>query len=266
MRLPILAGAAAAATLFFAGCSSTPPGSDAAGIASRSAASPADARPGLGTKYGETCQSRVRNVDFQRATPTRPLTLATVQYNDVEGARAMGWIGWNRGPVALSDLADAGFQDQNHKYLPLDTRSGLFAGKKYGLVGKAGGRYSILLTNQSDSRLEFVASVDGVDVIDGKPASLNKSGYVVPPGQSVRIDGFRRSLNEVAAFRFSAVRESYAEKKYGDAANVGVIGIAVFAEAGTDPKPRLKEEAKRRKKANPFPGERRGGFAEPPPR
>jgi len=46
----------------------------------------------------------------------------------------------------------------------------------------------------------------------------------------------------------------------------GVIGIAIFSEQGTDPQPRLKKEPKRRNKANPFPGNSTGGFAEPPPR
>ena len=43
------------------------------------------------------------------------------------------------------------------------------------------------------------------------------------------IDGFRRSLDEVATFRFSAVRDSYAGR-LGDARDVGVIGVAFFPE------------------------------------
>lgn len=256
----------AAAAILLSGCT-TSGGSAPSGIASQSSPSAdAAARPGLGTKFGETRESRVRNTTFTRANPSRPLTLATVQYNDAEGARAQGWSGGTRGFVALSDLADLGFQDSNGKFYPLDARSRLFSGTKYGLIGRVGERYLMVLRNQSDARLEFVASVDGLDVIDGRPAALNKPGYVIAPGQTMRIDGFRRSLAQVAAFRFSSVNNSYAQKKYGDATNVGVIGIAVFSEQGTDPKPRLRQEAKRRQKANPFPGSSAGGFADPPPR
>jgi hypothetical protein len=43
------------------------------------------------------------------------------------------------------------------------------------------------------------------------------------------VDGFRTSTTQVAAFRFSAVADSYAERK-GKGRNVGVIGVAIFNE------------------------------------
>jgi hypothetical protein len=45
----------------------------------------------------------------------------------------------------------------------------------------------------------------------------------------VTIDGWRTSLSEVAAFRFSSVRDSYAGRT-GQDRNVGVIGVAFFRE------------------------------------
>ena len=79
-------------------------------------------------------------------------------------------------------------------------------------------------------RYEVVASVDGLDVVDGRTASLDKRGYVVAPGSTLVIDGFRTSLDEVAAFRFGRVDASYAART-GQPANVGVIGVAIFCEA-----------------------------------
>jgi hypothetical protein len=67
------------------------------------------------------------------------------------------------------------------------------------------------------------------DALDGKAASLSKRGYVVPAFGSVTIDGFRTSLDTVAAFRFSSVSDSYAGRK-GEDRNVGVIGVAFFRE------------------------------------
>src|SRR5471030_427196 len=130
MRIPILLGLVVA-SIFSSACSNSSPNAPAS-LTSSNAPPSGDARPGLGTKFGETRDSKVRSTNFVRATPDRPLTLATVQYNDAEGARAMGWHGWQRGPVALSDLTEAGFKDAGGKFLPLDSRRGFFSGNKYG--------------------------------------------------------------------------------------------------------------------------------------
>ncbi len=92
-----------------------------------------------------------------------------------------------------------------------------------------GQRYKIRVTNPTSQRVEAVVSVDGLDAIDGQTASLSKRGYVVPAFGSVTIDGFRTSLNSVAAFRFSSVSDSYAGRT-GQDRNVGVIGVAIFRE------------------------------------
>jgi hypothetical protein len=101
-------------------------------------------------------------------------------------------------------------------------------GRTY-VLGTLGQRYLLRFRNGSGRRVEVVASVDGRDVIDGRPASLSRRGYVVAPGGEVTIDGFRVSQEAVAAFRFSSVPRSYAARK-GDARDVGVVGVAVFPE------------------------------------
>jgi len=111
-------------------------------------------------------------------------------------------------------------------------------GRTY-VLGEQGSRYSLRIRNQSETRVEFVASVDGRDVLDGRPAGVAKRGYIVAPWGEVVIDGFRLDHESVAAFRFSSVRDSYAAKM-GDARNVGVIGVAVFPE-----RPRYEPPARR---------------------
>jgi len=98
------------------------------------------------------------------------------------------------------------------------------------LLGVPGGRYLLRIHNRSAQRVEVVASVDGRDVIDGQPSALSKRGYLVEAFGTVTIDGFRLSDAAVAAFRFGSVEDSYAARM-GDARDVGVIGVAVFAEA-----------------------------------
>ena len=101
-------------------------------------------------------------------------------------------------------------------------------------------------------------SVDGLDVLDGKKASVRKRGYIMAPRSRLRVEGFRQSTEAVAAFRFSSVRQSYANEKYQNTQNVGVIGVAVFNERGTNPWTDV--EVQKRLGANPFPGR----FAAPP--
>ena len=96
--------------------------------------------------------------------------------------------------------------------------------------GSQGQRYNIRLTNHTAQRVEAVVTVDGRDVITGKLGDYKRQrGYVLDPYGSVTIEGFRRSLDHVAAFRFSDVGDSYSARR-GTPQHVGVIGVAVFKE------------------------------------
>jgi hypothetical protein len=72
--------------------------------------------------------------------------------------------------------------------------------------------------------------VDGVNVVTGESAHPSQTGYIVGPGQSVTIDGWRKNLSKSAAFYFTALSDSYAART-GRPGNVGVIGVAAFEEA-----------------------------------
>jgi hypothetical protein len=150
------------------------------GTGARFAQAPTD-RPGLGTKWGETRQSRVSVTDFQRADPDRPLATAAIYYNDATGVRAMaGAVAWQRRwsmlPAPTESLISIGLKDQSGRFLP-----GLIVGDRWFVVGEEGRRYSIVVRNKTDLRLEIVLSVDGLDVLDGRKASLRKRGYIMPP-------------------------------------------------------------------------------------
>jgi hypothetical protein len=220
-------------------------------------------RPGLGTEWGETRSSRISSAPFTRADPQTPFAMASLFYNDADGARAManvsGFRTSSQGSVDIGNgIATLSLKDTDTgRFL-----SGFEAGSKDYVVGSEGQRYTIVIENHVDSRLELVVSVDGLDVLDGKPASFAKRGYLIDPRGTVEIDGFRTSMDEVAAFKFGSVRNSYAEQKHGDSRNVGVIGVALFNEMGTNPLRWSRGEVDRRMNANPFPGQ----FATPPGR
>ncbi len=220
-----------------------------------------ESRPGLGTEWGETRSSHITSAPFTRADSTTPFALASLFYNDAEGAKAMasasGFREFSQGSVDIG----GGVATMRLK----DADSGRFltgfeaAGKSY-VVGAAGQRYSIVIQNNVPARLEVIVSVDGLDVLDGKAAAFTKRGYLIDPRGTVEIDGFRQSMDAVAAFRFGSVRDSYAEKKTGDSRNVGVIGVALFNEMGSNPAGWTRGEVQRRLDADPFPGR----FATPP--
>jgi hypothetical protein len=97
------------------------------------------------------------------------------------------------------------------------------------VAGEPGREYEIRLRNRGGGRVLAVTSVDGVNVITGRTASTLSSGYVLDPWNSVEIDGWRKSMEEVAAFYFTALPDSYAART-GRPDNVGVIGVALFRE------------------------------------
>lgn len=82
-----------------------------------------------------------------------------------------------------------------------------------------------------NERLLAVTSVDGVNVITGKTADEQQSGYVLDPWDGVNIEGWRKSLDDVATFYFTRLSNSYAART-GRPENVGVIGVALFRERG----------------------------------
>lgn len=102
----------------------------------------------------------------------------------------------------------------------------LHQGRHY-VAGNPGNEYEIRLRNRQHGDLLAVISVDGVDVITGDTADWQQSGYVLGSRQSFGIRGWRKSLDRVAAFYFTALPDSYAART-GRPDHVGVIGVALF--------------------------------------
>jgi hypothetical protein len=101
---------------------------------------------------------------------------------------------------------------------------------EYWVLGTSGNKYAISFQHKStEARTLAVTSVDGINVISGQIAAYLQTGYVLSGMGSFEINGWRKSLQEVAAFTFAAPGESYATKT-GRAANIGVIGVALFVE------------------------------------
>ncbi len=103
------------------------------------------------------------------------------------------------------------------------------------VAGTPGNRYAVELRNRTGGRVLTVLSVDGVNAITGQTAAAGQSGYVLAPGTSAEIAGWRKSMDDVAAFYFTALPDSYAART-GRPDNVGVIGVAVYRERVDPPR------------------------------
>ena len=98
------------------------------------------------------------------------------------------------------------------------------------VLGSSGGRYNVRVSNLSGDRIETVVSVDGRDVLHGRAShSSQDRGYIVPAHGSVVIKGYRTSMAEVAAFRFSSPSDSYAGRN-GQYNSMGIIRVSAYRE------------------------------------
>jgi hypothetical protein len=99
-----------------------------------------------------------------------------------------------------------------------------YEGRTYLPVPRLGLEYEIRVSNHGPRRLAALVSVDGLSIINGQPASDASPGYVVAAQGQIRIKGWRRDLETVAAFRFVEREKSYAALM-GHPEKVGTITL-----------------------------------------
>lgn len=205
-------------------------------------------RPGLATSYGERRDSALTYVRFERADTARPSVMLSLFYNDESGVEHQ--TGRDAGDATpgvfpvLGGAVEVSIVSSWNNPLPY-----LYGDGRAFIIGDASDRYSIRLVNHSAERYEVVTSVDGLDVITGTEASFEHHGYILAPWSTLRIEGFRESVDSVRAFRFGEPSESYAVGR-GFGRDIGVIGVALFDE----------RSHRRSSGPHPFPGQ----FAPPP--
>ncbi|RSZ45711.1 MULTISPECIES: hypothetical protein [unclassified Variovorax] len=265
-RLFRFAATAVAGAALLAACSQMPqaPRASVAATATPSAAAPAAPAPQLGTQWGEGIESKTRAVVTKRLSD-RPDDLASVGYNEASAVRrAVGTNPERRLNLLLADGdVEWSVLDEDGRPLPLQrARRGSGGDDMFRLAGVEGSRYTLRFRNLSERSYEVIATVDGLDVLNGKPGSLRNGGYVLRPLESLTVEGFRKSQNEVAAFRFSTPGRAYAANtEAGDVRNIGVIGAALFELEERDAPRRQRRDAA---PAQPsaFPAD--GAYAPPP--
>ena len=98
------------------------------------------------------------------------------------------------------------------------------------IEGREGSTYTLRFTNRSPGRVLAIFSVDGLDVLKGKPAGHLSQGYVVNGNSTLEIPGWKLDAATAAEFFFSRSNKSYVAKIGGNVGNTGVIGAMVFRE------------------------------------
>ncbi|MFN3440369.1 MAG: hypothetical protein ACK41V_21915 [Acidovorax sp.] len=155
---------------------------------------------------------------------------------------------------AVGRLADVTIVDRDTgATLPVHYAKG-----EYWVAGRPGTRYAVTVHNRSGGRVLAVPSVDGVNVLSGETAAWDQRGYVFSPYERYQITGWRKSDSQVAAFEFSSIANSYANRT-GRPAHVGVIGVALFREQPPVPSPSVTPEPHRERREN---GNSLGGLRE----
>lgn len=172
----------------------------------------------LGTKWGDEVSSHVTQIDLKRLS-NNPVDETQIRYASKQfSGRSINSISLVAGKISFSVIDDRG------RILPLYRD-----GQTYYLSANDGQSYQLRYSNTSQQTFEIVASVDGLDVLDGSQASRSKSGYVLRPFSSFAIEGFRKSNSAVASFTFSKPQDAYAaNNSSGSIQNTGVIGTVVY--------------------------------------
>jgi hypothetical protein len=99
--------------------------------------------------------------------------------------------------------------------------------------------YQLVFTSPCSQRCMAICSVDGLNIVTGKPASARDTGYIIDHG-SITVPGFWLGNGQYAKFHFGQRSKSYASKT-GAPDNIGVIAVKFFDEfkpAPPQPTPR----------------------------
>jgi hypothetical protein len=135
------------------------------------------------------------------------------------------------------------------KYLTLPGVS--TQGSCYYLEAFKGKKYSIEVTNRSESRIGVVIAVDGRNIISGGKSFLynNERMYIIGPHSTDTFEGWRTGMDRINRFYFTEKADSYAEKVFSDASAMGTIALAVYREKPQEPthiSPSLNSDSKAR--------------------
>lgn len=172
----------------------------------------------LGTKWGDEVNSPVKTISAERMS-NEPIAELQLRY----AAKAFTGKSVNSISIVAGKISFSVIDDQGQT-LPLYRDH-----QQYYLKAKDGQSYQLKYVNHTDRAYEVIASVDGLDVLNGSMASKYHAGYLLYPHRILVIEGFRKSDRAVASFTFGTPEDSYAaNSSQGSENNTGIIGVSIF--------------------------------------
>ena len=97
------------------------------------------------------------------------------------------------------------------------------------IEGREGKDFTIRISNGRNNRVLAIPSVDGLSVLDGKPASHDSMGYIIKAHSTITIPGWTLDQATVAKFFFTQKEESYTTR-ISAGTQTGVIGVIFYDE------------------------------------
>lgn len=168
----------------------------------------------LGIQRGDDMYSQVHTVNLKRLNKT-PISLTEVFYAERPRGKTIQAISLDAGKVTFS------IQTEDHQGVLYHDAGNYYFSAKVGQV------YRLIYHNNSSNTYEIVASVDGLDVINGQSASQYHPGHILQPRSEITIEGFRKDNSTIATFVFSKP-EVAANNPIGTEQNIGVIATAIY--------------------------------------
>lgn len=99
--------------------------------------------------------------------------------------------------------------------------------------------FEIRFRNNTWQKVQVKLTLDGTDILTGKPADteVSKDMWVVNAYSSISLKAWPEDNNGGAAFVFTSANNSVAVHTHGDLSSRGIIAAAVFTEGHVDPSP-----------------------------
>lgn len=163
--------------------------------------------------------------NFVRLSPSKPDGLLVIDYRN---KATINTSGMNR----IAELSDSSrlikvrFVETGFWGSALPVYQGRTAPV---LAGKRGTEYYIEIENTTDSALEVLVSVDGLNTATRTKASFKGRGYRVSPDETIKVRGWTARYG-ITRFKFTDLDSSVSAESSGQETvpDIGTIGFAVF--------------------------------------
>lgn len=92
--------------------------------------------------------------------------------------------------------------------------------------------FEVLFTNNTWGRVQVKLSIDGTDILSGKPATTDSTGdmWIVEPYKTLTLKAWPETNKHGAQFIFTSAEKSVAVNTHGDLSSRSVIAAAVYVE------------------------------------